>query len=199
MWKKCVTSGFKTIFESQMRENNRVKRERKREREREIELQAEIKIMTGSPHQYTATPLCHPWQRTGLRHPKGQRQDRHRWPEGRGAAMSQQKRKKKKKKKKPAQIKKKKKWLEWTSLLTQMQLKKIKKGGDKCLWTAWHSTHTGDKSISRTLSKLVRMNAASDIMPDSQQTQSVHLTILPRRQPTEHIHTGGERSSLQNL
>lgn len=28
--------------------------------ERERELQAEIKIMTGSPHQYTATPLCHP-------------------------------------------------------------------------------------------------------------------------------------------
>lgn len=32
----------------------------KGKRKREKALQAEIKIMRGSPHQYTATPLCHP-------------------------------------------------------------------------------------------------------------------------------------------
>ncbi len=80
MWEKCVT-GFK--------EGDKTEKERERERE----LKAEIKIMMGSPHQYTATPLCHPWQRTGLRHPTGQHQDRHRWPGGGGSHATTEKKK----------------------------------------------------------------------------------------------------------
>lgn len=67
---------------------NTIKRGEKAER-KEDELQAEIKMMTGSPHQYTATALCHPWHKTGLGHPTGPEVARD------GAARPRQKKNKK--------------------------------------------------------------------------------------------------------